>query len=258
MTAPADHIGADATLHFGDVQERWKSLQVDAPIIVTDPPYLITSGGASSGGGRMKGGWIGDYGNTGKPVICEISWPEIMAIIAAAAAANSDIYVFCEARNLRPALNAAEVAGLKFHNVLTWDKVTATANRWYMKNNEFVLYLYKGRARAINDCGSKAGTRFPHRDVTKHPTEKPVGLLRHYIENSSAPGDLVADPFAGTASTGVAAIEAGRRFIGCEIDPKWHQVGAERLASARVKSGMFAVTEPKLKQTSFFDVEGAR
>jgi DNA modification methylase len=59
----------------------------------------------------------------------------------------------------------------------------------------------------------------PNRD---HPTMKPIGLMQDMILASSVPGDLVFDPFAGTGSTGVAAIQSGRRFVGCEIDKEYH------------------------------------
>lgn len=51
-----------------------------------------------------------------------------------------------------------------------------------------------------------------------HPQQKPVPLLRHLVRSYSRPGDLVADPWAGSGSTGVAALAEGRRFLGWDID----------------------------------------
>ena len=63
----------------------------------------------------------------------------------------------------------------------------------------------------------------------KHPTQKPVKLLKHIINIASNEGDIVFDPFMGTGSTGVAALQLGRRFGGCEIDPIYFEAAKRRL-----------------------------
>ena len=85
-----------------------------------------------------------------------------------------------------------------------------------MKNCEYVFLLRKGKAKWINNIGArKTVHRFNNIISNKtHPTEKPVELMRFYIENSSNENDIVLDPFMGTGSTGVACIEKNRRFIG--------------------------------------------
>ena len=64
----------------------------------------------------------------------------------------------------------------------------------------------------------------------KHPCEKPQALLRHMIERSTRPGGVVLDCFAGSGSTGVAALALGREFMGCEMSPEWHAVASRALA----------------------------
>lgn len=65
-----------------------------------------------------------------------------------------------------------------------------------------------------------------------HPTEKPVRLLRRLIESSSLLGEAVLDPFAGSGSTLVAALNEGRSAIGIEIEERYCEVAAERLRLA--------------------------
>jgi len=65
-----------------------------------------------------------------------------------------------------------------------------------------------------------------------HETDKPVELCRELVEDFTAPGDLIWDPFAGAAPVGVAAIHSGRSYWGNELDPRWHKVAAKRLQSA--------------------------
>lgn len=63
-----------------------------------------------------------------------------------------------------------------------------------------------------------------------HPTQKPVGLMRRVIEEISLPGEVVADPYAGSGSTLLAARESGRRAIGVELEERYCEVIARRLA----------------------------
>jgi DNA modification methylase len=75
-------------------------------------------------------------------------------------------------------------------------------------------------------------TRKNSREVNRHPTEKPVGLMRILIESSSHIGDTVLDPFAGSGSTLVAAVLSGRKAVGVEIDRQYIDVAIERLKLA--------------------------
>jgi len=63
----------------------------------------------------------------------------------------------------------------------------------------------------------------------KHPTQKPVAVLRRLVELASSPGDLVLDPFMGVGSTGVAALQLGRRFYGIEGDEAYCRAAEQRL-----------------------------
>jgi len=62
-----------------------------------------------------------------------------------------------------------------------------------------------------------------------HPTEKPVSALRPLIESFTQPGDIVLDPFGGSGSTCVAAVQCGRRWIGIELLEEYHAAGLRRL-----------------------------
>lgn len=68
-----------------------------------------------------------------------------------------------------------------------------------------------------------------HPEKTNHPCQYPVGLAERLVLGLTRPDDLVFDPFAGVASTGVAALLHERRFCGIERDPDYHATGLERL-----------------------------
>lgn len=216
-----------ARLYQADVRDVIADLP-PAPLVVMDPPYQLTRGGRT---GRSFGGWMAGYANDGRPVACDITWPEIMMIARSILdrAGGGAAYVMSNDRNLRDAMNAAADAGFGFHNLLTWDKGNATQSRWYRKTVEFCLFLYLGRAASIARPSSPSHVSLRLQRETDHPTEKPVGLLAGWIENSSAPGDLVVDPFMGSGSTGVAALATGRRFVGIETDKVWFQLASRRI-----------------------------
>ena len=65
-----------------------------------------------------------------------------------------------------------------------------------------------------------------------HPTEKPPQLLRHLIQASCVQGEVILDPFAGSGSTLIAAIQMGCRFMGIELMEKFYRSAAERIAEA--------------------------
>jgi DNA modification methylase len=66
-----------------------------------------------------------------------------------------------------------------------------------------------------------------------HPTQKPLRVLRRLVALATNPGDLVLDPFMGVGSSGVAALEAGRRFAGFEADEGYFRAAEKRLAAVR-------------------------
>jgi site-specific DNA-methyltransferase (adenine-specific) len=66
-----------------------------------------------------------------------------------------------------------------------------------------------------------------------HPTQKPLLLLEDFVRLFTDPGETILDPFAGSGTTGVAAIRLGRNFIGWERDPKYHAIALKRLQGAR-------------------------
>jgi len=67
----------------------------------------------------------------------------------------------------------------------------------------------------------------------QHPTQKPIAVMRWCIEQCKlAPGSVICDPFMGSGTTGIAALRAGHRFIGIEIDPRHFDTACRRVEAA--------------------------
>jgi site-specific DNA-methyltransferase (adenine-specific) len=72
-------------------------------------------------------------------------------------------------------------------------------------------------------------------DVQGHPCPRPLDQVRHIVDQWVRPAGIVLDPFAGSGTTGVACVQTGRRFIGCEIDPTYYAIAEKRIAEARMQ-----------------------
>jgi site-specific DNA-methyltransferase (adenine-specific) len=151
-----------------------------------------------------------------------------------------------------------------------WEKAQGTgylnANRNPMKSHENILVFYSrlgtynpqrapgkpyratsgavggfvrdktvGGYLTVSDGGRYPTTvlRFDPDAPKQHPTQKPVALMAYLIRTYSNPGDLVLDNTAGSGTTGVAAIETGRRAILIEQDADYYRIMCERIAAAQ-------------------------
>ena len=140
---------------------------------------------------------------------------------------DTHFYLFCDAETMFIAKPEAERAGFKFWKPLVWDKKTIGMGYHYRARYEFILFFEKGKRR-LTDLGVADIITEPriHRG---YPAEKPARVSEIVIGQSSQPGDLVADPFMGSGSVGVAALRLGRRFIGTDLNPDAVQLTGHRL-----------------------------
>lgn len=213
-----------------------QNIKVDA--IITDPPYRVISGGNEKGlSYRHKGSII--EANDGKIFkyndICFSDWlPKVYQTLKD----DSHCYIMTNFLNLKELMIECDRVGFKAHNLLIWEKQNSTPNRWYMKNCEYILFLRKGKAKPINNMGSKTVHKFENPFGNKqHPTEKSIGNMEFYIKNSSNQADIIFDPFMGSATTGIACQNTNRKFIGIELEEKYYNIGIERITNNRKRDG---------------------
>jgi site-specific DNA-methyltransferase (adenine-specific) len=196
-------------------------------LIVTDPPYKTTSRGSSGGTGGILKDDLNKKGFVFKHNSIEFNeWlPELYRVLKE----GSHAYIMCNNKNLRDMLIETEKAGFNIFKTLIWAKNSAITNMYYMDSHEYIIFCRKGNAKRINNCGTKSVLNVDNPRNKVHPTEKPIELMSILISNSSNVNDLVFDPFMGVGSTGVAAQELGRNFIGIEKDKQYYDVADERL-----------------------------
>ena len=81
----------------------------------------------------------------------------------------------------------------------------------------------------------------------KHPATKPVSLMRKLVSAFSQ--ESVIDPFMGSGTTGVAAVELGRRFIGCELSAEYYSIAEKRIKQAALSPSLFTPSNNRLQWT---------
>jgi site-specific DNA-methyltransferase (adenine-specific) len=140
---------------------------------------------------------------------------------------DTHFYLFCDAETMFVAKPEAERAGFRFWKPLVWDKRTIGMGYHYRARYEFILFFEKGKRR-LNDLGVADVITVPriHRG---YPAEKPAAVSKVLVSQSSQPGEVVADPFMGSGSVGVAAVREGRRFLGTDLNPDAVRLAASRL-----------------------------
>lgn len=214
----------------GDCLEEMQKLidgEVKVDMILTDPPYGI---GYSR---HVKGHRFEDKIQNDTTYDTTYEAIQLMSKLIKPTGA---CYIFGQDTTLLEQYKAIEDTGLRFKNLLVWDK-----GNWgggdligsYGKKTEFIVYVAKGR-HILNPIGDIKR----HHNILEfsrvvgekqiHQNQKPVGLLEFLIKKSSNEGDMVLDCFMGSGSTGVACINLNRDFIGIELDENYFNIAKER------------------------------
>lgn len=198
-------------------------------LIVTDPPYesleKYRAIGTTTRLKRSKSSsndWFSVFPNA--------RFPELLRACHRVLRRNAHLYLFTDQETMFVAKPIAEAAGFKFWKPLVWDKRVIGMGYHYRSRYEFVLFFEKGK-RKLNDL-AQPDVIEAKRVHGGYPGEKPVRVAEILIEQSTSPGELVVDPFCGSASVGVAALGKGRRFAGCDILPEAAELARRRLATA--------------------------
>ena len=209
MTTPY-YADESVTLWHGDCLEITDWLQAD--VLVTDPPYGIAWRRGRYNGAERHAGIVNDE----------------------SVAARSDVLAMWGVD--RPALvfgSPTTVPPDGTRQVLVWQKspdsgIFGNCAGW-RKDWEAIYLTGKWSAAPAARSGViRLGSSVTRTIETGHPHTKPVGLIEVLIEN--CPDGVVADPFAGSGSTLVAARNLGRKAIGVEIEERYCEVIAKRLS----------------------------
>ncbi len=168
---------------------------------------------------------------------------------AMVAASRGWVIVFCLAEGVRPWHDALTDAGARWHGTAAWIKPDAApmfAGTGPARGFECLAIAWAGTGRRRWNGGGTRGLFECPTAKTGFAGAKPLALMRALVALFTAPGDVICDPFLGSGTTGVAALEAGRGFAGIEIDPETFAQAEARIGAARHAPAL--PLEPKPRQ----------
>ena len=128
---------------------------------------------------------------------------------------------------------------------LTWDKRDGVCSN-DQADCEHAWTNLGGPARVIRHLWNGMLKASERGEVRVHPTQKPVAVMEWVLGFVKA--HTILDPFMGSGTTGVACARLGRRFIGCEIEPRYFDIACKRIEEAYRQPRLFAEPAPKAVQ----------
>jgi len=266
-----EHIAEGVTLYLGDCREILPTLgKVD--FIFTDPPYGHNNNNGDLIHFREAALGLSPKNELGRPIVND-GKEETAALIEWFFAQLPDLLwpgsccccccccCCCGGGGPDPQFARWSLQmdqHINFKQMVVWDKGPMGMGWHYRRSYETVLVGERpGAACRWFDESSAIeniirpgylGIRKIIPQKTDHPTPKPPELARHFIRLHSAPGQLVLDPFMGGGSTGVAAVEEGRKFTGVEIDLQWFDMACKRISAAVARPDLFTAKPKPAKQ----------
>jgi site-specific DNA-methyltransferase (adenine-specific) len=249
----------NSSLYRGDKLALMASLpDASFDCIWTDPPYFLSNNGTTCVAGRRKtvnkGKWDRSHG-VDEDHTFNLEWlMECYRLLKPA----GTIWVSGTQHVYFSVGMALQQIGYRLLNDIVWEKPNPPPNlgcRCFTHATEMLLWATKAQK------GSRDRYTFNYKEMKKingnrqmknvwrisapgndekrhgkHPTQKPVALIEQCLRASTSRGDRVFDPFAGSATTGVAALNLGRCFVGCEIQTPFAHTARKRLAAADSES----------------------
>lgn len=214
-------------------------------LILTDPPYNIGKfmQNRQENLNRMRqnffvgAGWDnGDYTEWIKNM--SLFFKESHRVLKK----KGTLLTFMSALKVESIVDVANTAGFYYKTTGIWHKknpMPRNMNLHFVNSNEsWIYFINDGKTGTFNNEGEleldfiqTSVTPNSEKKYGKHPTQKPVTLMKHFVRLLSNEGDIVLDPFMGSGSTGVATIGMDRKFIGIELSEKYFDIARKRLTN---------------------------
>lgn len=224
-------------------------------MIFADPPYNLSNGGFTVHAGKMvsvdKGDWDKSKGFQDDYAF-HYTWLEACRRVLKP---EGTLWVSGTYHSIYQCGHALQALNYHILNDIAWFKPNASPNlscRFFTASHETLIWARKDKKAkhrfdyelmkegdwpedAIKKPGLQMrsvwsmGTPKPsEKKYGKHPTQKPIDLLKRIVLASTKKGDVIIDPFTGSSTTGIAAITNGRKFIGIDMEKEYLDLSMKR------------------------------
>jgi len=238
---------AEIKLYNQDCIEAVKQIDDNSvDLIITDPPYNLGNfmKDRDTNLSKMRDNF---FATAGWDNMEFDEWTKSMDAIFESAARvmkkGGSMIVFMAIIKVETIIKLAEKHGFYYKTTGIWHKTNPmprNMNLHFVNSTEaWIYFTYKTRTGTFNNNGSvlhdfieTSVTPNSERKHGKHPTQKPEGLIKHFVEVLSNENDWILDPFMGSGTTGVAAKRQNRNFIGIELSTEYYEIAKERIQEA--------------------------
>jgi site-specific DNA-methyltransferase (adenine-specific) len=227
-------------LYLGDSLKILPAMPANTfDMIFADPPYHLSNDGFSIHANKKisvnKGEWDKSQGFK-KDYEFHESWIKACQRVLKP---NGTIWITGTHHSIYKCGFALQRLGFHIINEISWHKPRAKGNlsgRSFKADHETVLWAKKSKSAKHTYHNQKLGTVWSiaaaskeEKKLKRHPTQKPLALLKQIILSSTNKGDLILDPFTGSSTTGVAALSLGRKFIGIDREKQYLDLSIMRI-----------------------------
>jgi DNA modification methylase len=203
------------TLYHGDALDVLPSIP-RATCVALDPPYSMIPN-------AFAGQDDGAAGSSAAPVrLLTETLRETRRLLPDGGAAG----LICDWRRMPDVSYLATLVGLRITTCLAWTRSTPGMGGMFRSAWDPMLVLSVGSPDIRDKAGVRNWIHVEKPRGSEHPYEKPVALWQHLFDR--LPPGVVVDPFAGTGASGVAALAAGHKWVGIEIDERYCEIAANR------------------------------
>ncbi len=225
-------------LFNGDYKDYLKNIPDNSiDLIVTDPPYSFegSGGGFYSDKNEYKRTYIDSLENLN----CLDFDPVQFLNSVKSKMKKMYVYVFCNKALIADYIQWAKDNECNYDVLVICKSNPIPAyDNHYLSDLEYIIVIREPGTYFSKEKNIDIYRKWFMTTCKKglHPAEKPVELVKRFITVGSYKGGVVFDPFMGSGTTGVAAKELGRSFIGCEIDNNYYNVCQERINNVLIKT----------------------
>ncbi len=214
-------------IQCSDYRRYMKDIEANSiDLILTDPPYNISRDTGFSKLGKNSVERFAVSMDFGKWDHNPINLKTFSRLAYEVLRKGGSAIVWYDVWKVNYLADAMASAGFKMLRLIIWNKtnpVPLNSKACYLSNSrEMAVLGVKGGKPTFNGEYDNGEYSYPiprHNGKKIHPTQKPLDLFNDLVIKHSNPRDVVLDPFLGSGTTAVAAIDSDRSFIGCDIDP---------------------------------------